>query len=572
MRISWQAACVVLAGMVICAGLSAPAGAQDARRRKKLIATGWDHADSERLLKHHEEMEKRPFDGVVVHVRGHVDEKRRLPLHWMFLKDAWQRKWFEPCVANLRRCKFRRFTDNFILVGANPGKEDWFDDAGWREIVEHWRIAAWVAKASGFKGIVFDPEPYAPPHAQFRYAAQPQRDKHSFNEYCLQARRRGREVMQAIVEQYPDLTLMCYFMNIVGAGATGSADPRRALEPMTYGLYPAFIDGWLDATPPGVTFVDGCELAYRYNSAAEYLEAGTGIKGACQELVSPENRAKYRAQVQVGFGVYLDAYWNPKDSKWGGWYVDGLGGPRVKRLRINVQTALRVADEYVWVYGEKFRWWPTPNGRVNPEPWPEALPGCEKALRCARDPIEYARMQIAERKQAGKQEGLARNGDFFSAELRLEGGRVEKWRDGGPPAGWGAWQEETSKGTFTWDRRTGAAGEGSARATDVRNGCFIQRYPVRPGDRFAVRAVRKLQGAGRAWVRVRWQTPEGKWTAEIQDRVFHTDGPREKWGEIFGVVEVPEAAGQLVILLGVGDQAADKDIAWFDDVELWRLD
>ena len=132
----------------------------------------------------------------------------------------------------------------------------------------------------------------------------------------------------------------------------------------------------------GIVLVDGCESAYRYNSRQQFLESAMQIKGACQELVSPENRAKYRAHVQVSFGMYLDAYWNPKDSPS---YLDGLGGPRVQRLRVNTSVALAAADEYVWVYGERFRWWPTPNQGVRPETWAEAIPGCEQALRYARD-------------------------------------------------------------------------------------------------------------------------------------------------------------------------------------------
>jgi hypothetical protein len=580
------------------------AHAADARRPKKLIATGWDHADSERLRQNLVEMEKRPFDGVVIEVVGHVDEKKRCDLRGTFVNAKWQREWFQPCVDDLRACKFTRFTDNFLTVGANPGDVDWFDDEGWRNIVEHWRIAAWIARQSGFKGFLFDPEPYEPPHAQFTYSAQPEREKHSFDDYAAKARQRGREVMQAIVAEYPDITLFCYFMNVACSTATGHANPSRVLASQGYGLYPAFTDGWLDVAPPTVRMVDGCEWAYLYNSVEQYLEAALLIKGACQELVSPENRAKYRAQVQVSFGIYLDAYWNPKEPKWMPYYIDGKGGSRVDRLRANVGTALRVADEYVWVYGEKFRWWPTPNKGVREQAWPEALPGCEDALRFARDPLDYARAKMAELAKAGKLVNLARNGDFGSDKAPSNEGPAEDWKAGGAPAGWHTWQAEKSKGTFTWDRETGAAGDsgvvqlrndaprtappatkGSARAAAVANGCFIQSHKVRPGERYAVRAVRRLQGRGEAWLRVRWQTADGKWTAETQDQLVYCEdprasmhalpngeGPREEWGELFGVVEVPEGVGRLLILLCVGNQPTANDVAWFDDVQLHKLE
>ncbi|HUT33603.1 MAG TPA: hypothetical protein VNE39_09000 [Planctomycetota bacterium] len=565
--------------LIVLAALAAAAAAGDARRPKKLIQTGWDQPDTERLLANLAEMEKRPFDGVVVNVVGQADAKRRCSLRTAFLNEKWQREWFQPCVAQLRACKFTRFTDNFVVLGANPGNVDWYDDAGWAAIVDHWRIAAWVARQGGMKGLLFDPEPYTQPHAQFAYATQPERDRHTFDQYAAKARERGRQVMAAVAAEFPDITLFCYFMNIVASTAAGHANPNRVLAAQGYGLYPAFIDGWLDAAPPTATLVDGCEMAYCYNRVEQYLESALLIKGACQELVSPENRAKHRAQVQVSFGIYLDAYWNPPTSPW---HIDGLGGSRVDRLRANVATALRVADEYVWVYGEQFRWWPTPNKRVKEESWPEALPGCDKALRFARDPLDYARTQMAELAKAGKLANLARNGDFASERaLTYEGAAIE-WKEGRPPAGWSAWQHDKSKGTFAWDRDSGAAGKGSAKAAGVANGCFLQSCAVKPGEHYAVGAVRRLQGKGEAWLRVRWQAADGKWTAEALDVLIHSEEPRagmhalpggqDGWGEMLGVVEVPEAAGRLVVLLCVADQPTADDAAWFDDVRVHKLE
>lgn len=554
---------------------SQTAAGQPAPRTKKLIATGWDHPSPQRLVENLAAMEKRPFDGVVVDVSGMRDDGRRCLLRWAFLDEPWKEEWFREDLERLESCHFQKFTDNFILFGANPGSVDWFDDAGWRNVVEHWRIAARIARRSGFRGILFDPEPYARPHAQFDYAAQAEHDRHTFAEYSAMARRRGREVMEAVAAEYPDMTLFCYFMNSVVANAARSDDPEAVLATRGYGLLPAFIDGWLDAAAPGMTFVDGCESAYLYNSRGQYLESAVRIKGACQRLVSPENRAKYRAQVEVGFGVYLDAYWNPKDSEWGRWYIDGPGGPagpRIERLRANVSDALDVADQYVWIYGEKFRWWPTDNKRVRQETWPEALPGCEEVFQYLRDPVGFARQRVEElRGEPNDAANLLENGHFQSDSAEGPDGSQVIWREGGPPAGWHAWQSADSKGTFTWDRESGAAEPGSARAVGVADGCFLQSVAVEPHQRYAVSAVRKIQGQGDAWLRVRWQTSDGAWTAEPQDTIAVAAGPRDAWAEMFAVVEVPDSAGRLVVLLGTSGQQSPDDTARFDDAGVYRL-
>jgi len=545
----------------------APGQTVDARRPKMLIATGWDQPDAERFRQNLAVMEQRPFDGTVLRITGHDGTKARA-LRGAFAAETWSREWFQAAIADLRAAKHHRLRDNFVSIGANPGNVDWFDDTGWRQIVDHWRIAAWVARQAGVKGILFDPEPYTKPFAQFRYDAQPERDKHTFDEYYAKARQRGREVLQAVVAEYPNVTLFCYFMNSICSVATGQPDPRPALRTLGYGLYPAMIDGWLDVAPPTVTFVDGCESAYLFNSTTQFLEAGLLMRGACQELVSPENRAKYRAQVQVSFGIYLDAYWNPNDSPW---YIDGQGGSRVDRLGANVEAALRVADQYVWIYGEKFRWWPTPNGGVKPESWPEALPGCDTLLALARDPVAYGRTYLADARRTGRLKNLLLNADFSVAKVKLPSGVEETWREGRAPAGWHTWQERDSHGTFTWDRIVGAAGKGSLRLSGVAGGCAIQGIEVKPDARYVVRAVRRTAGQGTASIRVRWQTPSRAWTAEARDRLIYATGPRDAWAELIGVVQVPEEAGRLVVLLGAAGQSTAADTAWYDDVEVVEI-
>ena len=159
---------------------------QELQRPKRLIATGWDEPDSDRLPDLVAAIEQRPFDGVAVKVTGRTAEGKPTGLGRGFVADHWPREWFQPAVDRLRSCKFQRPMHNFVLFYANPGNVDWFDDAGWREVVDHWRTAAWVAKQSGLRGILFDPEPYAAPYSQFRYSAQAARDQHTFHDYYEQ--------------------------------------------------------------------------------------------------------------------------------------------------------------------------------------------------------------------------------------------------------------------------------------------------------------------------------------------------------------------------------------------------
>ena len=223
------------------------ADAPEARPRKNLIATGWDNPDTARLRRQNlavmEQLSlrrrRRPRGC------GQIDAEKRCHLAAAFAKEPWQRAWFRNCLEDLKACRSQRLTD--LPHGRRqPGNADWFDDAGWRNLVEHWRIAAWLARQGGLKGILFDPEPYTEPFAQFSYRAQPQRDQHTFAEYQAKARQRGREVMRAIAREYPNITLFTYFMNCVNSTALGQQDPNLVLEgSATASTPPSSTAGWM---------------------------------------------------------------------------------------------------------------------------------------------------------------------------------------------------------------------------------------------------------------------------------------------------------------------------------------
>ena len=229
---------------------------------------------------------------------------------------------------------------------------------------------------------------------------------------------------------------------------------------------------------------------------------------------------------------------------------------------------MRVDDEYVWVYGEKFRWWPTANRGVKPESWNEALPGCELALALARDPLGVARKAVGSKKL----ENMARNSDFTDQQAKSYDGALVAWKEGRPPAGWNTWQEAKSKGSFVWDREIGSNAKGAARAIGVEGGCFLQSIKSEAGASYVVTAKARRQGRGTVHIRVRWQTAEGKWIAEDLDTMIFPDKSTSDWQPMLGLATAPEGVGRLVVLLGIGGQKNDSDVAWFDDVCVSRID
>lgn len=534
-----QRSAILLASLLI---LSPFCSAEDVSRRKKLIATGWNACTTENLAERMPITDTLPFDGIVIRAKGRDEQNKPRLIKHAFVDQKWERAWFDRSVADLKAAKFKNLTDNFLLISANPGNVDWFDDEGWANIVEHCRIAAWIARQGGLKGIVFDAEAYVKPWRIFHYKVQPQHDQHTFIEYNAKARQRGRQVMEGVTDEFPGITWFTYRMHIANTRALEVPATRVAkLKKSTYGLYRPFIDGWLDVAGPQVTFVDGCEKSYHFNNEQQFLEAANLIRGDCQLLVAPENRAKYRGQVQIGFGIYLDAHWNPRDSEYGKYYIDGPEGPdhpRISRLRANVSAALRISDQYVWLYGEKFSWWPYKYSWILGR-WTEALPGCVDIFAALRDPVGYARQQYEKLKEAGA-ENLVHNGDFNAKAVADNPGKAGSGTALRAPPEWHAWEwpDSPTKGVFSWDHKVGGDGPGSARIAGMTWGCFDQTYAAQPGEQYVIRAMCKQKGRGVASIRVRWQTPKRKWILQDQDVIIHPSGPRGNWREMFGVVPI----------------------------------
>ena len=521
---------------------------------KKFIELGWDIPNTAQLREHHAEMQRAtPFDGVMLALEAVTPDGKRLSSQSMVDAQPWDAAWFAQAVDDLKACRWTTFTDNFVRVNFFPADFDWDDDGAWAIFCAKTALCAKIAKDTGLKGFAVDFELYG--KAIFTYAASSGR---SFGETKALARKRGRQWTKAVTSAYPDMVLFTLFIADVNLQAGYDANPDTTLISQHYGLLPAFFDGMLDAVPPEMRIVDGCETGYYKNGFDEFCRLALAIQsigGPAIRLVSPENREKYIRQVQVGFGFYLDMYTNPE----GHIYYRGptAGGTRLDRLAENLAAARDTADEYVWLYGEQQRWWQTPNPRVNNQYWDEVMPGMSRAIRLVKNPDAFARQELETLRKENKAVNLLKNPDF--AESNAE---------------WGFWQHEPL-GTFSWDA------SGRAKVSKVKWGCMLQAVlPVQPGEYYYVAIDGKQQGAGQITLRVRWQDVQKQWTREPEDRSFafekeplRIDGRplADGWSRAEGIVLVPEGVAILQLQAGVRDQSADTDTALFGNAVLMRI-
>ena len=541
------------ATVVVCfTGFAVGLSAQDDVCRKKFIELGWDIPDTAYLKENHAAMQQTtPFDGVMLALEATSPDGKKHSSQSMMDAQAWDSAWFATAIADLKACRWTTFTDNFIRVNFSPGQVDWDDDNGWTVFCNKTALCAEVASTTGLKGLAVDFEPYG--KAIFTYAADSGR---SFDEMKAVARKRGKQWMEAMASKFLGMVLFTLFIADVNVSAGYDYRPDNTLKTLHYGLLPAFFNGMLDAVPPQMRIVDGCETGYYKNGFDEFCRTALAIRsngGPAIRLVAPENRQKYISQVQVGFGFYLDMYTNPE----GNVYYRGPkeGGTRLDRLEENLTAARETTDAYVWLYGEQRRWWKPADPAKAWQHWEDALPGMTQTIRLTKNPHEAAREILEALRRENKAVNLLKNPMFTET------------------SDWEFWQNEPL-GTFAWDN-------GKGTLSNVKWGCVLQNYrPVRPGEYYYVAMDGKQQGAGQISMRIRWKDAQDKWTREAEDRVFlfenrnPMDFPSSRDGWVLraeGIVKIPDGVAVLQVQAGVRDQAANGDTAWFTNAVLIRI-
>ena len=536
-----------------CAALAAfSAGA--ARTGVTVVGSGWDLLDAttEDVWRNREKFAATGLDGILLSVDRVSADGVRTNGRRLLAPEEWKEDEFRISRAQIAECvRCAGLRESMALAFLIPPKRlAWTDDEAWRIAANNAGVLARVAKASGLKGLTLDHEDYSK-QRQFRHKPSDP----PLAETRRLARERGRQFFGALVRGFPDAKLLFYWMFTEWRDVVRAQDVAAAGETFKGGdLWPAFLNGLLDVAPDTVKYIDGNETTgYKTDvRKAAYREGAYETLRDVLPLVAPENRDAYVRRVSVGFGIYLDSYTFPEDN-W--WAFPALGGSRAASFRQNAIAASEVADDVIWVYGERGAWvdWDrkhTP--KLNRPTWESQLPGLARAIRLASGRLSAARKMAAE----GAMTNLVTD--------------VES-TDGKLPKAFSTYTDEkpVPADMFAWDMAEGASRPGCLKL--IGKGSFLAYVTgLRPGEIIYVRLKAKARApkATLGWRKgEKWDWSLSKPIGSLLLTAAQGSDP-SSWRTFEGVFVVPDGVDGAGV--GMSNEIPSGEPVFFDDVEVFR--
>ena len=509
--------------------------------RAKIIGHGHDlmMASPEEILENAAAFDASGLDGVSVVLGGRLaNGKGSYSTFDIPTGKGWTREMFRNKAEVLRRfSKHRGLRESLICGNFMPRKRlDWNDDASWNRFAHNLGLLAELSKEGGLKGLFLDNEDY-PRSKQWRYDAK--KDGPDYNRIRKISRRRGLEAGRAIFSEHPTAVVMFFWALSENLSYYRTDGDMNVMRERIGDVWPDYIEGMLEAMPPGAKLVDGDETGY-FNDAGEfdYYKKYWEQAQAARALLTPEGVSRYTRHLSVSSGVYLDMYVNERTPGDCWYFGPGLDGTRVSRFAANVDQGARVMSDYLWVYGEKhalidwrkdvphaqpLRWKrfadKIKKGRFT---WNSVLPGTTASLRAVTDPA-----------------GLA-------AEVFAADDAAKRAGECIPKGLWVTWSDESlSKGRFSQSDKSdlppGFTGTALC-AINVVRGCFIKSFPVVPGKLYAVSAWAKGHGV----VDITW-SGKGKLTNSARHYGLCFDDGSTEWRRLQTCVCVQPCMDQMVI-------------------------
>jgi hypothetical protein len=285
-------------------------------------------------------LESQPFNGMAVYVADDPVSGTNVTTQLM-TDAAMSYSAISTILDPIRNLPFTQLRDNFAFIIAND-PPDFFDD--WSTLVQNLANLARAMKEAGLRGIFFDNEQYFTPWAWYPDGvAYPQ---FTLDQYRAQALLRGRQVMEAMLTEFPDIVVLSLHGPYL-------SDPYSMQQMGFQGVFPyyeligPFFVGFLqEAGVPG-RCVDGGEL-YWFRGDQDFLDSynlrrsGIASDAANSPIIPAALRPSWPGLTTIGFGVIDTPFETP--------FVQVDMTPAI--MTATLSNALEHADRWVWLYTE----------------------------------------------------------------------------------------------------------------------------------------------------------------------------------------------------------------------------
>jgi hypothetical protein len=280
------------------------------------------------IREHREYLDSLPFDGIVTYVRS-ADLSVNVSASVLATVPL-KPEDVASCLEPLRNIRLSNLTENFAAVlGGRP--PDFMED--WSVPVSNFALLAKAAKEAGLRGIYFDNETYSAPWGDYPGGVVHQ--DIDLEPYQDKARYRGRQVMEAMVKEFPDIVVIVLHGPYISA--TRAPSPLFPRWQRRNELLGPFFAGFVEGAGDRATVVDGGEI-YHLRAEHEFKDATAWRKEEFPAELPANIRTQWKKRVRFAFGVY--------DRPFQGRAMN----PEI--LESTLSRALRHSDGYVWLYIE----------------------------------------------------------------------------------------------------------------------------------------------------------------------------------------------------------------------------
>jgi hypothetical protein len=256
-------------------------------------------------------------------------------------------------------CRKAGIEDNFIKIAFYTHVPLWTDEEAWKSACRNFYEAARFASETGCRGIALDIE-YVSEQYNLDWEGY---DYEGYTSEELQkaAVRRGRELVRAMLDAFPDLV----FLNL--------PEGITYYGPLAADLFKGMLQAMAEAKAPGGMFLM-TEASYDMTSTLGLIHYAHTLNTKIVNILDKTSTAYWKKSGGIALGGWPLGYyrkifddqgefigWSGKEEKFGneivGSYADKSSRFPVDAFRSQYAGLLLGSTRYCWIYGHGATWW-----------------------------------------------------------------------------------------------------------------------------------------------------------------------------------------------------------------------